>query len=127
HNEISYPNCAPGIQHGAGTFIKGYIYGEDHHGARQNEGINSIEVGSSIVQQIKQIYTPPTVPASIKMTNFHAGSESYNVIPGEASFALALRAQESAGMDEIKDKLSHVIKRLDTLNKLKINTEIQHE
>ncbi len=127
HNEISYPNCAPGIQHGAGTFIKGYIYGEDHHGARQNEGINSIEVGSSIVQQIKQIYTPPTVPASIKMTNFHAGSESYNIIPGEASFGLDLRAQENDVMDEIKAKLSHIINSLATLYELKIKTEIIDE
>lgn len=127
HNEIPYPNCAPGIQHGAGTFIKGNIYGEDHHGARQNEGINSIEVGSAIVEQIQQIYTSPTIPASIKMTSFQAGSESYNIIPGEASFGLDLRAQENNVMDEIKTKLAHIINSLATLYEIKIKTEIVDE
>lgn len=127
HNEMPYPNCAPGIQHGAGTFIKGEIFGEDHHGARQNEGVNAIEVGSAIVQHLKQIYTRPTIPASIKMTNFKAGSESYNIIPGEASFGLDLRAQENKVMDEIKTKLSHIINSLATLYELKIKTEIIDE
>lgn len=127
HNEMPYPNCAPGIQHGAGTFIKGEILGEDHHGARRNEGVNAIEVGSAIVQQLQQIYTAPTIPASIKMTNFQAGSESLNIIPGEASFGLDLRAQENDVMTEMKTKLSHVINSLATLYELKIKTEIVDE
>ncbi|MEI3614795.1 M20/M25/M40 family metallo-hydrolase [Pseudogracilibacillus sp. SO30301A] len=84
-NEIQYPACAAGIQHGACVFVKGKILGEDHHGARPHEGINAIEVGSLILQQLQQIHISPYIPASIKMTNFHAGTDSLNVIPGEAS------------------------------------------
>src|SRR5699024_7020274 len=37
HNEITYPNCAPSIEHGSSTFMRGKIHGKDHHGARPNE------------------------------------------------------------------------------------------
>lgn len=127
HNEINYPACAPSIVHGAGTFIKGKIYGEDHHGARPNEGVNTIEVGSTIVQQLQQIHTTPHIPASVKMTNFHAGTDNLNIIPGEATFGLDLRAQDNDVMDEIKNKVSNIIKNLEKLYNLKIEIEIDDE
>src|SRR5699024_743207 len=80
HNEITYTNCAPSIEHGSSTFMRGKIHGKDHHGARPNEGVNTIEVGSTIIQQLQQIHTLPYIPASVKMTNFHAGTDNLNVI-----------------------------------------------
>ena len=127
HNEITYPNCAPSIEHGASTFMRGKIHGKDHHGARPNEGINTREVGSTIVQQLQQIHTLPYIPASVKMTNFHAGTNNLNVIPGEATFGLDLRAQDNDVMDEMKEEVFHIINSLEKLYDLKIDIEIDDE
>ena len=125
--EIPYPACAPGIQHGACAFIKGKISSRDHHGARPNEGISAIDVGSAIIQQLQQIYTPPYISASVKMTNFHAGTDNFNIIPGEASFGLDLRAQENDVMNEIKIKVAHIIDKLAALYNITIEIEIIDE
>src|SRR5699024_2591532 len=114
-NEIAFPNCAPGIQHGSCAFIRGQIIGLDHHGARPYEGINAIEVGGNILTLLQQIHTNPHVPASVKMTNFHAGTESTNIIPGSAEFALDLRAQTNEMMDEIKSKVENILDNIDNL------------
>src|SRR5690625_5899021 len=84
---------------------------KDQQGTRQNEGINTIEVGSTIIQQLQQIHTLPYIPASVKMTNFHAGTDNLNVIPGEATFGLDLRAQDNDVMDEMKEEVFHIINR----------------
>lgn len=114
-NEISFPHCAPAIDHGACVFAKGIINGIDHHGARPQEGVNAIEIGYSIMQHIQQIHTPPMVPASIKMTNFHAGGDNLNIIPGSASFGLDMRAQSNDVMDIMKEKVQTICMKLGAL------------
>jgi len=111
-NEIPFPNCAPAIDHGACVFAKGTIKGEDHHGARPQEGINGIEVGYSIMQHIRQIHTPPMIPASIKMTNLHAGGKNLNIIPGSATFGLDIRAQSNEVMDMLKARTQDIIVKI---------------
>lgn len=122
-NELPYPHCAPGIQHGGCVFIKGKINGADHHGARPHEGVNAIEVGHAIQQQIKDIHTSPLVPASIKMTNFHAGTENLNIIPGKATFGLDVRAQSNTVMDDIKKKLTKIFTHLEQIYDVPIDIE----
>lgn len=126
-SEIQFPACASGIQHGACAFVKGKIIGDDHHGARPHEGINAIEVGSAILEHIKHIHISPFVPASIKMTKFHAGSDSLNVIPGEASFGLDLRAQTNQVIEEIKGKVAKVLDRLEEMYQIQIVYEFLDE
>ena len=36
-------------------------------------GINAIEVGATIIEDLRTIHTDPMVPVSVKMTKFHAG------------------------------------------------------
>lgn len=126
-NEIQYPSCAAGIQHGACVFVKGEILGEDHHGARPHEGINAIEVGSLILQQLQQIHISPSIPASIKMTNFHAGTDSLNVIPGKASFGLDIRAQTNEILTELKVRVKKILKSFMELYDIKIEYEFADE
>lgn len=126
-NEIPFPYCAASIQHGACAFIRGKIIGIDHHGARPHEGVNAIEVGTSIVQHIQQIHTSPNIPASVKMTNFHAGTNNLNIIPGEATFGLDLRAQTNDVMEQLKKQVGQICEKLAELYRIKIEYKVEDE
>lgn len=125
--EIQFPACAAGIQHGACAFVKGKIVGADHHGARPHEGVNAIEVGSAIIEHLQHIHTSPFVPASIKMTKFHAGTDSLNVIPGEASFGVDIRAQTNDVLKELKLKLEKILTSVMELYHIRIEYEFFDE
>lgn len=114
-NELVFPKCAPAIDHGACVFLWGKITGDDHHGARPQEGVNAIEVAYHILQHIQQIHTTPMVPASVKMTYLQAGGANINVIPGSATFGIDMRAQSNEVMDILKqrvDEISETVSRL---------------
>lgn len=102
--EIGDGQACPAIYHGAAKFIAGEIIGEDAHGARPHLGQNSIEIGASLVNEIKKINLDPMVPYSAKMTKFHAGGDSGNIIPGKASFSIDLRAQTNKALEELTEK-----------------------
>ena len=61
------------LYHGASRLLEGEIIGEDAHAARPHLGINAIEVGATIIEDLRTIHTDPMVPVSVKMTKFHAG------------------------------------------------------
>ena len=108
--------CAvPAVYHGAAKFISGEIIGEDAHGARPHLGQNAIEIGAAIVNEIKGIHLNPMVPYSAKLTKFHAGGDSGNIIPGKASFSLDVRAQTNQVMDELSEKIENIFKQLSLL------------
>lgn len=123
-SEIGFPNCAPGIQHGACLFVKGEIKGEDYHGARPHEGINAIEVGGIIQQHLKNIHISPFIPASIKMTNFHAGTDNFNIIPGKATFGLDIRSQTNEGMTFLKGEISRLLEHISNIYNVPIEYEL---
>jgi amidohydrolase len=108
--EVKSGYAAPAILHGAAQCIEGRIRGVAAHAARPHLGVNVIEVGSAIVQELSKIHIDPQVPASIKMTRFHAGEKSANVIPDYAEFTLDLRAQTNEAMDQLVEGLNHVVK-----------------
>jgi amidohydrolase len=116
--------AAPAILNGAAQFIHGEIIGVEAHGARPYLGINAIEVGASLVQEISKIHLNPFEPYTVKMTRFHAGGESDNIIPGRAVFSLDLRAQTNGTMDDLLAKVEHVAKQVAELYKAEIRLTI---
>ncbi|MGE8203875.1 M20 peptidase aminoacylase family protein [Heyndrickxia sp. NPDC080065] len=107
--ELEDGQAVPAIYHGSAKFLSGEIIGEDAHGARPNLGQNAIEIGASIINEMKSIYLDPMVPYSAKMTKFHAGSESGNIIPGKASFSIDLRAQTNSIMNKLTEKIEAIM------------------
>mgnify|MGYP001227022887 CR=1 FL=1 len=107
--EVESGYAAPAIVHGAAQCIEGRIRGVAAHAARPHLGVNVIEVGSAIVQELSKIHVDPQVPASIKMTKFHAGEKDANTIPDYAEFALDLRAQTNEAMERLVEGLRHVV------------------
>ncbi|WP_071393405.1 M20 peptidase aminoacylase family protein [Bacillus tuaregi] len=125
--ELRSGYASPAICHGASQLVKGVIKGVSAHGARPHLGINVIEVGSSLIQEISKIHVDPQVPSSIKMTAFHAGGPSGNVIPDRAEFTLDLRAQTNEVMSEMDYKLIQIAEGLSAIydTEIKLKSEIK--
>ncbi|WP_078549920.1 M20 peptidase aminoacylase family protein [Litchfieldia alkalitelluris] len=124
YQELENGKASPAIYHGASGCITGSIHGDDMHGARPHLGVNAIEVGASLVQMLKQIVLNPMTPYSVKLTSFHAGGESFNVIPGSATFSIDLRAQTNEAMEELQLRIDQVFRTLRTLYNVEIKTEM---
>jgi amidohydrolase len=122
--ELPMGKAAPAILNGAAQFIHGEIIGVEAHGARPYLGINAIEVGASLVQEISKIHLNPFEPYTVKMTRFHAGGESDNIIPGRAVFSLDLRAQTNGTMDDLLAKVEHVVKQVAELYRAEIKLTV---
>jgi amidohydrolase len=121
HQELRYGQFAPAIQHGAARFIEGKISGSDAHGARPHLNVNAIQIGSELVQHISNIHIDPLIPHSIKMTAFHAGGKSANIIPGSAAFSIDIRAQTNEGMEELMKKLERITENIAALHEVDID------
>lgn len=112
--------ATPAIIHGAATSIECDIIGDDAHGARPHLTSNAIDVGTHIVNAINAIHLDPTVPYSVKVTKFHAGGKSTNIIPGQASLAFDLRAQTNQHMKMLKEKVYEALEATEQLFQSKI-------
>ncbi|GIN97707.1 amidohydrolase AmhX [Siminovitchia terrae] len=112
--------ATPAIIHGAASSIECDIIGDDAHGARPHLTSNAIEVGTHIVNAINAIHLDPTVPHSVKVTKFHAGGKSTNIIPGQASLAFDLRAQTNQHMKMLKEKVYETLEATEQLFQSKI-------
>jgi amidohydrolase len=122
--ELRNGTAAPAIYHGASRFISGKIIGEDAHGARPHLTANAIEVGADLVHFIKGIYLNPKLSYSAKLTNFHAGGESKNIIPGSASFSIDVRAESNDAMHQLYEQIVKVFKALEVRYDVKITYQI---
>lgn len=119
--ELNMGQASPVIVHGASKMYTASIIGDgDAHGARPHLNHNAIEIGAQIVNMIRQIHLDPTVPHSIKMTNFHAGGKSTNIIPGNASFALDLRAQTNELLEQLERKVKNIFRSIEELYDVEI-------
>lgn len=113
--------ASPVIVHGASAMITAEIKGDDAHGARPHLGHNAIEIAAHIVNLLGTIHLDPMHPHSVKMTSIQAGGKSTNIIPGNATFSLDLRAQTNELMDQLKDQVHRIF---DSVRNL-YNTEIE--
>ncbi|MGM8212405.1 M20 peptidase aminoacylase family protein [Virgibacillus sp. W0430] len=118
--ETKMGRATPVIVHGATRSIEAEIIGEDAHGARPHLNQNAVEIGAQIVTMLGKIHLDPRIPYSIKMTNFHAGGKSTNIIPGNGSFALDLRAQNNELMETLEKKVNFIFEAVRNLYDVEI-------
>ncbi|MCA1055977.1 amidohydrolase [Rossellomorea aquimaris] len=112
---------APSIHHGAGIYMEGKIKGMDAHGARPHQGKNSIDVLMAIHSYIRSIYLSPFESYSAKLTKLIAGGENLNIIPGNAEFAIDVRAQKNEVLEEIQKRLGEGIEGIEKVYGVKID------
>lgn len=122
--EIGNGTATPAIHHGASIILQGTIIGQDAHAARPHLGTNAIEIGSAIVQAMQGIRLNPMVPYSAKMTKLHAGSETGNIIPGNGSFSIDLRAQTNEMMTLLVGHVEKVLNQVEESFGVTINVEV---
>lgn len=122
--ELQHGQFSPAIRHGASWSFEGVITGEDAHGARPHLNANAIQVGSEFFQHLNNIYIDPMIPHSVKMTSFHAGGESANIIPGNATFSIDMRAQTNEAMEELLEKVERIANMLSNYHGVKIDLSI---
>lgn len=112
--------AAPVIVHGATKSISFTIKGEDAHGARPHLNKNAIDLGVELVTLINNIHVDPRIPHSAKVTRFNSGGKNINIIPGEASFSMDLRAQDNDTMTLLTEKVHHVLEQLTSLYNMEL-------
>ncbi|RPF54226.1 M20 peptidase aminoacylase family protein [Aquisalibacillus elongatus] len=122
--ELTNGRYAPAIRHGASRFVSGVITGEDAHGARPHLNSNAIQIGAELVQLINNIHLDPMIPHSMKVTSFHSGGKSTNIIPGKAEFSIDMRAQSNELMDEMQQQLESTVSSLAKLRNVGIDLSI---
>ncbi|HWI48693.1 MAG TPA: M20 peptidase aminoacylase family protein [Rummeliibacillus sp.] len=113
--ELEDGTFSPAIHHGASMMIAAEIYGVEAHAARPHLGKNAIEIGSSLVEALKSIHIDTMIPYSVKVTRFHSGGESGNIIPGKAFINLDVRAQTNEGMKELVDDIHRIVEAISKL------------
>ncbi|OGX80617.1 amidohydrolase [Exiguobacterium sp. SH31] len=123
--ELKRGQYAAAIQHGAALFLKGRIIGDDAHGARPHQGQNALDVVFTIQQMLKSIYLSPFEPHSIKLTGVQAGSDNMNIIPGNATFSIDVRAQQNKELLELRDRLETILHQISVLHGVEIELEWQ--
>ncbi|SIT72660.1 M20 peptidase aminoacylase family protein [Edaphobacillus lindanitolerans] len=109
-------HATPAIVHGATKMYQAKITGHDAHGARPHQNINAIEVAAQIIAMIQQIHLDPRIPHSVKMTQLQSGGKNVNIIPGNATFSLDLRAQTNELMDELTARVEGILDSIKNLN-----------
>lgn len=110
--ELKLGKVSPAIHHGAAIFLEGSIHGTDAHGARPHQGQNAIDVLVAIQQMIKNIYISPFEPHSAKLTKIVADGGSMNIIPGNGSFTMDIRAQKNTILNEIQVQIDEGLKAI---------------
>lgn len=123
--ELQRGQYAAAIQHGAAFFLKGRINGDDAHGARPHQGQNALDVIFTIQQMLKSIYLSPFEPHSVKLTGVQAGSENLNIIPGNATFSIDVRAQQNKELLELRDRVETMLHQIAILHGVTIDWEWQ--
>lgn len=121
--ELPIGKVSASIQHGAHVTLEGKVSGDDAHAARPHQGKNAIDVIMALHQSLKSIYLSPSESYSVKLTKVFAGSESTNIIPGTAEFAIDVRAQKNGVLKEIKAKVEKIIGHLENFHDVDIQWE----
>lgn len=125
--ELADGAYAPAIQHGAAKMLEGEITGIEAHGARPEEGINAIEVASALVEALKRFWIASSASGSIKMTQLQAGGASGNIVPGNATFRIDIRAQENETMETLTAGLKRAMDSVTALYGVTITTTVTAE
>ncbi|HWK23513.1 MAG TPA: amidohydrolase [Ureibacillus sp.] len=113
--ELPLGKVTPAIHHGAAMFLKGAIQGIDAHGARPHQGKNAIDVVFAIQQMLKNIYINPFEVYSAKLTKIVADGGSTNIIPGNATFSMDVRAQKNSVLDELQKKIEEGFRAISSM------------
>lgn len=113
-----WPDLLAGqVSYGPGPLLAGAdawtitVEGQGSHGARPQESIDPIAVGSQIVVALQTLVSrevDPTVPAVVTIGAFNAGNKS-NVIPDEAVLKGTIRAFDNELFNHLEQRVRDLV------------------
>ena len=103
--DLEVGTLCPAVNHTASCPCDIYIHGKSAHASRPHLGINSIYVGTAIVNAISQIQLPPNMAWSVKPTQFDANDGALNIIPASAHLGIDMRAQTTELMKQLIEEV----------------------
>lgn len=113
-----WPDLEAGqVSYGPGPLLAGAdswtitIEGQGAHGARPQEAIDPIVIGSQIVVALQTLVSrevDPTVPAVVTIGAFNAGAKS-NVIPDDAVLKGTIRAFDKTLFDHLEQRVRDLV------------------
>lgn len=121
--ELPLGLVSPTIRHGAAAFLHGRVIGEDAHGARPHQGKNAIDVMFAIQQALQSIHMDPFEPHSAKITKIVADGGSVNIIPGNATFTMDLRAQKNSVLTKLQSQVEKNIQHIAEMHNVVIELD----
>lgn len=103
-----------GRMQAAPDYFKIKILGKGGHGARPQETVDPIVIGSQIVsgiQQLKSRESDTLKPLVISIGSFHSG-EAFNAIPAEAVLTGTVRSFDNELREKIKKRMEEIVKNI---------------
>ena len=100
---------APALHSGASESGLVTVKGEDAHGARPHLGRSAIDAIVALHQALPAVRFRPGESWSAKITRIRAGGASTNVIPGDGTAMIDLRAQRNEVRVEAKRRIDAVV------------------
>ncbi|MFK7891134.1 MAG: M20 aminoacylase family protein [Granulosicoccus sp.] len=97
----------PGLAMAGADFFDITINASGSHAAMPHQSIDSIVIGSSLVQQLQSIVSrnvPPTSPLVLSVTQIHSGS-AYNVIPSECTISGTMRYFDDELANTVRERM----------------------
>lgn len=88
------------------------IEGKGGHGARPHNSIDSLVIGTNIVNSLQQIVSrkiDPLQSAVVTIGIFHAGT-AFNVIPGKAKIEGTVRTFDEQVRDQVEEEINTIVK-----------------
>ncbi len=122
HLDLRYPTgsiiVTEGVVNASADTFEIRITGQQAHGARPQEGIDVLVVGSLMVTALQTLVSrevDPAYPAVVSVGSFHAGSAA-NVIAGTAILQGTIRAQVPEVREQLKAGVVRMAEAIGTLH-----------
>lgn len=115
YHNFPYPLGTIAVKSGcilaSGDFFTIKIYGKGAHAAQPQDAIDSILVGSTIIQALQSVVSrtmSPTNPTILSITEFHAGT-GMNIIPEQALLTGTLRTTAPEARTKAIQQLQQIV------------------
>ena len=109
YEELRLGHATPALQHGGGHTLNVTVKAVATHAARPHLGISSIEAAILASNAVNSLHMNPSIPHSIKLTQFKSQGDADNTIPEITKLCFDTRAADNETLEELVKKTKHAI------------------
>ncbi|MEG2017711.1 MAG: M20 family metallopeptidase [Clostridium sp.] len=115
--------CNLGVAQKGCMWIELHIEGKTSHGAYPSEGLNAVEAGFQIINELKNFinsFNHKILGASTVQITGIEGGVANNMTPDKCKFVLDIRVVPQLRLSMIEEKLLHIVEKFNEDRKLKL-------